>query len=116
MHKKLSLEVILVSTCELTSKLGGKNPSIVFDDIDLDKVVCACFTFGLACLRIICEICTLSCLSEIFLTRKAVPDIVRSCFTNQGEICLCASRLYVQRAIFDEFVVKFVVRCASLRL
>lgn len=29
-----------------------------------------------------------------------------SCF--QGEICLCTSRIYVERSIYSEFLVKFV--------
>ncbi|XP_029452471.1 2-aminomuconic semialdehyde dehydrogenase [Rhinatrema bivittatum] len=39
---------------------------------------------------------------------ECVPSTVRSSFANQGEICLCTSRIYVQRAIFDEFLRKFV--------
>ena len=26
---------------------------------------------------------------------------------NQGEICLCTSRLFVQRGIYDQFLLKF---------
>ncbi|CAB3399189.1 unnamed protein product [Caenorhabditis bovis] len=37
-----------------------------------------------------------------------LPLIVKSCFFNQGEICLCTSRLFVQADIFDDFVKKFV--------
>lgn len=33
---------------------------------------------------------------------------VRSSFVNQGEICLCGSRILVQRNIYDTFVSKFV--------
>jgi aminomuconate-semialdehyde/2-hydroxymuconate-6-semialdehyde dehydrogenase len=29
--------------------------------------------------------------------------VARAAFTNQGEICLCGSRIFVQRGIFDEF-------------
>lgn len=32
----------------------------------------------------------------------------RSCFLNSGQICLCTSRLYVQRGIYDEFLLKFI--------
>ncbi|XP_032810842.1 2-aminomuconic semialdehyde dehydrogenase [Petromyzon marinus] len=37
-----------------------------------------------------------------------VATTVRSSFANQGEICLCTSRIYVQRPIFKEFLEKFV--------
>lgn len=29
-------------------------------------------------------------------------------FTSQGEICLCTSRIYVERSIYKEFLEKFV--------
>ena len=62
LFKKLSLE------------MGGKNAAIVFDDIDLDKVM---------------------------------PQIVRSCFLNSGEICLATSRLFCQKRVYPEFVKRF---------
>jgi aminomuconate-semialdehyde/2-hydroxymuconate-6-semialdehyde dehydrogenase len=71
MFKKLSLE------------LGGKNPTIVFDDADLDD---------------------------------AMPTIVRSAFSNQGEICLCGSRIFIQRGVYDRFVGDFVARVSALRV
>jgi aminomuconate-semialdehyde/2-hydroxymuconate-6-semialdehyde dehydrogenase len=58
MFKKLSLE------------LGGKNPTIVFDDVSI---------------------------------ASTARSVARAAFTNQGEICLCGSRIFVQRGIFDEF-------------
>ena len=58
MFKKLSLE------------LGGKNPTIVYDDV------------------------------EIAATAR---HVARAAFTNQGEICLCGSRIFVQRTILEEF-------------
>ncbi len=39
---------------------------------------------------------------------KAVPTAVRASFTNQGEICLCGSRIYVQRERFEEFLERFL--------
>ncbi len=35
---------------------------------------------------------------------KAVEGIIRSSFTNSGQVCLCPERVYVQRSIFDKFV------------
>ena len=58
MFKKLSLE------------LGGKNPTIVFDDVSI---------------------------------ASTARSVARAAFTNQGEICLCGSRIFVQRGIFEEF-------------
>lgn len=71
MFKKLSLE------------LGGKNATIVFDDVDLDA---------------------------------AMPTIVRSAFANQGQVCLCGSRLLVARRILDRFTERFVEGVRSLRV
>jgi aminomuconate-semialdehyde/2-hydroxymuconate-6-semialdehyde dehydrogenase len=58
MFKKLSLE------------LGGKNPTIVYDDVEIGYVA---------------------------------RHVARAAFTNQGEICLCGSRIFVQRGIYDAF-------------
>eukprot|EP00117_Sycon_ciliatum_P027211 scpid63350/ scgid22159/ Aldehyde dehydrogenase family 8 member A1; Retinal dehydrogenase 4 len=68
-NKKVSLE------------LGGKNPSVVFEDANLDE---------------------------------CVATHLRSCFANQGEICLCTSRVFVQDTIYDQFVEKFVAATRTL--
>ena len=62
-------------------ELGGKNPSIVFADSDIDM---------------------------------AVDQIVRSSFANQGEICLCTSRILLERSIYAEFREKFVKKVQQL--
>lgn len=59
----------------LSLELGGKNPTLVFDDVDLDH---------------------------------AVPIAAQAAFENSGQICLCGSRIYVQRAIYEQFVSAFV--------
>ncbi|PIG85639.1 aldehyde dehydrogenase (AldH12) [Aspergillus arachidicola] len=59
----------------LSLELGGKNPTLVFDDVDMDK---------------------------------AVATAAAAAFENQGEICLCGSRIYIQRRIWSEFVSRFV--------
>ncbi len=71
MFKRLSLEC------------GGKNPTIVFADADLEETL---------------------------------PATVRAAFANQGEICLCGSRILVERAIHDRFVEGFVDRARKLRV
>lgn len=58
MFKKMSLE------------LGGKNPTIVFADVDI---------------------------------AHTARQVARAAFTNQGEICLCGSRIFVERSIYDAF-------------
>jgi len=39
---------------------------------------------------------------------EVIPAVLNSCFLNQGEICLCTSRLFVQRSIYETFVEKLV--------
>ena len=51
-------------------EMGGKNPSLVFEDCDFDKTV---------------------------------EGVSRAAFSNQGQICLCGSRIYVQKSIYDKF-------------
>ncbi len=72
MFKKLSLE------------LGGKNATIVLDDVDVD-------------------------------VPWAAAQAVRAGFSNQGQICLCGSRVFVQRRVYDAFVQKFVNKAEALR-
>lgn len=62
-------------------ELGGKNPSLVFADCDLEKAIATC---------------------------------VQSSFTNQGEICLCTSRIYVERSMYDTFVEHFTKHARGL--
>ena len=69
MFKKLSLE------------LGGKNPTLIFDDADLST---------------------------------AIRGAVRSAYLNQGQICLCGSRILVQRGVYDQVVAGMVERMGTL--
>ncbi|KAH3881785.1 2-aminomuconic semialdehyde dehydrogenase-like [Dreissena polymorpha] len=45
---------------------------------------------------------------------KCVATTVRSSFTNQGEICLCTSRIYVQSGIYQKFLERFVQEAKKL--
>jgi len=45
-----------------------------------------------------------------------VDTLVRSAFSNQGQICLCGSRILVQRAIHESFKTKFLARVRALRV
>ncbi len=50
------------------------------------------------------------------LSDANLDTIVRSGFANQGEICLCGSRLLVQRSIYDHFVARYLTRVCALRV
>lgn len=71
MFKKLSLE------------LGGKNATIVLDDVNLDS---------------------------------AIPEIARSGFLNQGQVCLCGSRILVSDKIWDDFLEKFIDYVSNMKV
>ena len=60
---------------KLALEMGGKNPTVVFADADMDQ---------------------------------AIPTAVRASFSNQGQICLCGSRVFVERPAYDTFVERFV--------
>ena len=47
---------------------------------------------------------------------RAMPHIVRSAFSNQGEICLCGSRILVHRARLAEFMEAFTARVSALKV
>jgi len=64
-------------------ELGGKNPTIVFADCDLDATV---------------------------------EGVARSAFLNTGQICLCGSRILVEKTIEAEFTKRLVVRAKAMRI
>jgi aminomuconate-semialdehyde/2-hydroxymuconate-6-semialdehyde dehydrogenase len=70
LFKKLSLE------------LGGKNSTVIFADMELEK---------------------------------AVAGAARAAFTNNGQICLAGSRIFVQRPLYDAFLARFVEDVSKLR-
>lgn len=45
-----------------------------------------------------------------------LDTLVRSAFANQGQICLCGSRILVERRIYAEFRDRFVARARALRV
>jgi aminomuconate-semialdehyde/2-hydroxymuconate-6-semialdehyde dehydrogenase len=47
---------------------------------------------------------------------RIMPEVVRSAFQNQGEICLCGSRILVHRAILKEFSERFIEGARNLRV
>ncbi len=64
-------------------ELGGKNPLLVLDDVDVDA---------------------------------AAEGAVRACFSNAGQLCVSAERIYVADAVLREFTDAFVSRTKALRL
>ncbi|RMG14518.1 MAG: aldehyde dehydrogenase [Planctomycetota bacterium] len=68
---------------KLSLELGGKNPTLVFADCDVER---------------------------------ALDGAVRAGFTNQGQVCLCGSRLLVEASIYDDFLAAFVERVRALRV
>jgi aminomuconate-semialdehyde/2-hydroxymuconate-6-semialdehyde dehydrogenase len=45
---------------------------------------------------------------------EAVSTSIHSSFSNQGEICLCGSRILVERSLYDRFATEFVKRTKEL--
>jgi aminomuconate-semialdehyde/2-hydroxymuconate-6-semialdehyde dehydrogenase len=45
---------------------------------------------------------------------EMLATTVRSSFANQGQICLCGSRIFVERPIFERFKTDFVARASAL--
>ena len=62
-------------------EMGGKNPTLVFDDCDFDL---------------------------------AIDGVLRAAFSNQGQICLCGSRIYVQQGIYEKFRDELVKRAHNI--
>lgn len=46
---------------------------------------------------------------------KAVATSVRSSFANQGQICLCGSRIFVEKAIYEKFKIALVEKVKQLK-
>jgi aminomuconate-semialdehyde/2-hydroxymuconate-6-semialdehyde dehydrogenase len=45
---------------------------------------------------------------------NTVEEVFRASFANQGQICLCASRLYIQRGIYEKFKAALVAKAQAL--
>ena len=46
----------------------------------------------------------------------ALEMAVKASFSNQGQICLCGSRLFVERPIYDKFKAAFVEKTKALKV
>lgn len=47
---------------------------------------------------------------------EMLATTIRSSFSNQGEICLCGSRIFVQRPLYERFKHDFVERVSALKV
>src|SRR5690606_39026803 len=47
---------------------------------------------------------------------EALNGSIRSSFSNQGEICLCGSRILVEKSLYETFMEGFVKRVSQLRV
>ncbi len=47
---------------------------------------------------------------------KAVSFASRAAFTNQGQICLCGSRIFIQEEIYDKFKEALIIKAANLKV
>lgn len=85
---KAIASVIAPKLKKFSLELGGKNPTLVFAD---------------------------SCSSSSDF-EKTVSEVARAAFSNQGQICLCGSRIYVEKTIFEKFKKAFVKKIAQLKI
>ncbi|PLS07185.1 aldehyde dehydrogenase [Neobacillus cucumis] len=47
---------------------------------------------------------------------EVIETTIKSSFVNQGEVCLCGSRIYVERPIYEEFLTRFAERVRKLKV
>lgn len=47
---------------------------------------------------------------------KALSTSISSSFKNQGEICLCGSRIFVEKGIYNQFLERFVTETEKLKV
>nr|MBA3985981.1 aldehyde dehydrogenase family protein [Flavobacteriales bacterium] len=48
--------------------------------------------------------------------KKMLDTTVRSSFSNQGQICLCGSRIFVEESIYEKFKDDFVAKVKALQV
>lgn len=47
---------------------------------------------------------------------RMINETVRSSFANQGQICLCGSRIFVEESIYDKFLERFIAKTKQLKI
>lgn len=110
--------------------LHGTGPSIGQPIVDHQKIKAISFTGGTSTGKIIGESCARQ-IKKVSLELggknpniifsdadfdEAVKTSVKSSFSNQGEICLCGSRIFIEQSIYDSFKEQFVDAVAKLRI
>ncbi|GAA0873194.1 aldehyde dehydrogenase [Gangjinia marincola] len=45
---------------------------------------------------------------------KMLPTTLKSSFANQGQICLCGSRIFIERPLYEKFKVDFITKVKQL--
>ena len=77
---------------KLSLELGGKNATVVFADVDRGE---GGHGSGMN-------------------FDSALAGVLRAAFTNNGQVCLCGSRIFVQRPLYDKFVGAFTRAVAAM--
>ena len=93
-------QLTATSMKKVSLELGGKNAAVIFSDADLPSAVA-----GVTRWR-----------TKIFHYQLNILFHDRSAFLNQGEICLCTSRIFVQRPVYQEFITKFIASVKTLKV
>lgn len=47
---------------------------------------------------------------------EALSTTIRSSFLNQGEICLCGSRIFIEKPLYEDFLKRFIIETKKLRV
>ena len=47
---------------------------------------------------------------------KTVSEVARAAFSNQGQICLCGSRIYIEKSIYEKFKAAFLEKIKQLKI
>jgi aminomuconate-semialdehyde/2-hydroxymuconate-6-semialdehyde dehydrogenase len=47
---------------------------------------------------------------------ETVKQVVTSAFSNQGEICLCGSRIFIEKSLYEKFKTAFVEKVKALKV
>jgi aminomuconate-semialdehyde/2-hydroxymuconate-6-semialdehyde dehydrogenase len=71
------------SFTKLSLEMGGKNPTLIFADADLER---------------------------------ALPEAARAAFANQGQICLCGSRVIAEESVYERVLEALTRAAGALRV
>ncbi|CAG8216723.1 unnamed protein product [Penicillium salamii] len=97
--KKIQVAAAQSNLKRVTLELGGKSPAIIFDDADIENAVTWYFT-------------QISSIPVARVVRLTTFRAVNGILARTGQVCVAASRVYVQRAISSRFIELY---CAAMR-